>query len=640
MTKIFLSSSLIDMQEERKFIKDVFLKQFNKDVSSYSNLYSLTDLASGLSYLSLKDENVHKKITETSLHEIKNSDYFIFFIGDKVDFNINKENDLNLKENIISSVFGDVNEESPFIEFQSKYAEHFHNRDKFIFCFRNLNRKTIPLNLKEDYIETDQEKIRLLNNFKKYIKETYPLQTISYDAYFNKNNELVIDKNFKKRLLSKFKYQTLKVQGILDNKPLLKNKQFIDTVKNGCDTSFYYNKLFQLLWVFDKEAFDSYKDYNSSSVTVLKGRIYDSKTRPLSLFHNSSNEIIIPAYIWPDSIITTIDELLKYLIYTSITQAKKHLPVDHKNYYLILKKLNAYENAYPGATYEELVVYFNETIELIVSFYNKKIYVIIDGIDKLVDEKSIRSLSFIRSFLINDNLNVNSPKPYLGYSFKNNVHFIISTHNDYKFDYYTYKLLNINEYNVLEPDEQINISFKEETISHFKSIIKEFNLNEDLLLILQAVSLMDYGFNIDDLARFCKIYDIDYNELDLKFLIKRSITYFSQKSNVIIDFSHEMIKEALSDIAYNDETLINNLLLFLLNNKHQDDNYLYTVLNIAYKTNKEELLKDLLKDKSNYNNKKFIIQVNNLLVYNDLKDYYLEKDIINNIVNYIGLVDK
>ncbi len=636
MNTIFLGSTLIDMQTERKLLNEAFIKDFNNLVSSYSNPYCLIDLAYGLNPLTFKDDLIKKKIIQVMEKEIRKSSYYIFFVGDKAGFTIYKRDNIDLINGKLD-VLNNSNDMITLTELQTRNASSYMSSARFLFCFRNLDPNTIPDDLKDDYIETDPQNIELLNNYKEYIKKNFPEQLIYYDASFNNENELVIEEGFKERLLSKLEDTTLKVQRVTDDKSLVKNKQFIQSVKKTYNVLFNYeesdkNKHYD--WGKHGRGLHEYVNMYSAAVFVVKGAINNYKTPTLSLLRRNRHGIFIPAYVSPHSQITTLYELMKYLVYTTIIAVKEHLPKDHKHYYLILKKLEIYTNKYYNATYETLAVYFNELIEMLTFITRKKVFVVIDGLDKLVDEKNIRNLSFIRSFFFMDISRDSKDSDYLGYNFTN-IHFIISARDDYKFSYYTSTLLGILEIRLHATTEKESDDFKIGALLHFETIINQFNLNKDLFLILQTLSLMDYGFNKKHLIEFCNSYNIHYNELDFKTLINNSSLYFSEKSNVAIDFSREIIKEALNDDAYNNLSLIKNLKSFLLLNKDKDDNYLYTLLNLAYKTNDEELIQKLLINEENYHNYKFFVQVNNYLVYNELKDCYFNKDIILNINNYI-----
>lgn len=423
----FLSSTFNDMQSERDFFRSTLEDKINDNLRNAGLFLEFIDLRWGVNVQTEEESNHDKKVLRVCLNEIKNTKpFFIVFLGERYGW-------IPKKEDVLYISYENGGSEEDFAsksitEIEINYAlSTYMDTGKCLFYFRN------PVDFGDDeqarqrYVSTGEE-AKKLTELKQKLAQLYPKQIRTYDAAWDKENaSFVLESNFKEtvfndieslfrdecnsRLLESSHQKQQRIIGLT----IEKNAALFAGRKAEQSKAFYYldNSAKGILDVVSEDG--AGKSFFISKVA-----------QELAI---RDTHIVLPYVCDSVDEVFSLRELMEYFM-----------------------QLLGCDEDFSGYTLEELIKKFQQTVNVIG--LDKPIVILIDGIDRIVKEKS--ELAFLNSYAYN------------------NVKFIISRNDTYSLSKYIRAMdsLALPLYNYTESDIR-EIAERFFALSH-RTISEEF----------------------------------------------------------------------------------------------------------------------------------------------------------------------
>lgn len=190
LNKFFVSSTFVDMHQERdELLKKVF-PAFREESNAHASEVEMIELRWGLDSKNLQDEALVSRVVGTCLSEIDRSRPFLLvYLSERWGWVPPRQ---FVPEELASKFHEDINGKSVTaleIDYALKEKSLDQEKDlelpRCIICLRDLSGAHIPDKLHDDYFEEDPDNRQKLKDLKEWLRETFNDSVIEYTAEFD-----------------------------------------------------------------------------------------------------------------------------------------------------------------------------------------------------------------------------------------------------------------------------------------------------------------------------------------------------------------------------------------------------------------------------------------------------------------------
>ena len=533
MKKIFISSTFKDMQSERDILHEKVLPIINEKLKELGETAIGVDLRWGISTDKMSEEEAELKAFSVCFDEIDDSrPYFIAFLGERYGYPVKKaiidkiipalkySNDFKSMQ---SALFN-KDEDRSITELEIRYGCFLEKipKDHFLFFFRNeLDLSKADKETKDTYLGTAG--LNSLNDLKQAIIEEFSEEAcVPYSASFNEDGELDVPDEEIKRIEEALYRMLVGDNKVIRNHYDLLLEQIDKRAKDRHQFYFGRNKEFNALNDFIND--------KNNQIMVVSGKSGSGKTTFLTeaYYRNKeSGDIFIYVPIATDNSLDSDFEIMEYINHCLFKQT-------NIQFFRIKKdelSLNHFIDDFSRGIHEFAVKYNGD----------RKIVLMLDGVDRLYASNVISSLCFLTAIILNK------------YPFKT----IVSTATDTNkmqvmLDMAKASYLSINQVSDEEAISIVNLKFKtygkELTETLKQAILNKTNAHECIYLAALVERLL--MINRHD---FFTIYAQEKNKANIDYreqhLLEAIQSFPDDLNEAIIQTMKEGAKIAKSNVS-------------------------------------------------------------------------------------------
>lgn len=187
-TKFFVSSTFLDMHQERDELLKKIFPAFREAANAHGTDAEMIELRWGVNTEGLKDEALVSRVVGTCLHEIDRSRPFLLcYISERRGWVLPRK--FITKEIVDKFVPEDIADQS-VTELELAYSLKKNSEPpRCIICIRDLSETDIPGKFHNIYFDDDEDNPKKLEALKNWLREEFRDSIIEYTADFNPTNE-------------------------------------------------------------------------------------------------------------------------------------------------------------------------------------------------------------------------------------------------------------------------------------------------------------------------------------------------------------------------------------------------------------------------------------------------------------------
>lgn len=583
MKNIFISSTFRDMQAERDMVHEYVVPALRSKARKYGENVNVIDLRWGVDTSQLETDEGSKKVLSVCFDEIdKSRPYMLVFVGDRYGWIPDERIIRDIVEKRGSLVTdGDLEKSVTALEIEyGALSEELGTSDRCIICFRELDTNGIKdENLRKIYIEQNEKGIEKLKLLKEKLKSTLGDKIITYKATWDEEKQSISE------------FITDSGEPLYDAITKKYINLFIDEWKEKENFSWQEFEMLgaeamaenRLRFFHGRErVIDSYKQLieKEKKYILLRGEVGSGKSSvlaKLSGYYIENNKPVFKFFSGSGARSCTAEDLVRQLVYyTETLLHKEHVNADY------LELVNRLNNLFSECTDD--------------------IYIFIDALDQMTQDYHIKSFDFIPKLYdnvhifmtANYELNIDNlakddlakltittlPKltkeesreviqgiltGYAKGSYDSIVDAVLKRVNATNPLYIS---LLIQRLNMMGEDELKDALNEQDIVNKCTELINDVpnNLEEaaayvvyqainhvsdndsekvGLKAILSLISHTRRGLRIEDIVDICNVEDITFNQLAFSRLLKYVDTFFIEREDGCIDYSHLAIKRGL-----------------------------------------------------------------------------------------------
>ncbi len=627
MKSIFVSSTFSDMQEERDALMIKILPELNIFAKEYLESIKLVDLRWGIDTSNFDDELSNQKVLSVCLDEIDRSNpYMLVFVGSRYGWIPSSER-LKYTANSKNYVLDEFEKSVTALEIEYGALSKKGDLSRCLFYFRDIiNKEKIPTELKDSFVDKELHLQKRLDNLKeKIVRSGCNVKNYSCSWDIEKNS-LILPDNFCSIIIEDVKNIIIHdFKDITITNELEKELIYSDTYARQKSVNFaarykFKNHLIREFSNKDKRLFfiratsgmgkstlmakmyqNMQKLPKSETLFIACGNSPKSQTS-IDLIHqiNHKMQSLLKIKAPDDNATLTLNDfVIMFLEYSFLYKQKSD-----KTLYIFIDALDQLTN---DKTTQELLWLPNtlpENIKIIVSLLDttkipviyplQKLSAIID-IEKLTDSEQIKVISKalknigkeLNETLISKTLTLNGSSNPLYLSMAIQRLAMLNSKDFGIINSYGGNMKAINQFLSekidLFPDSVQGMS-KEVLAEAAAAINKEFCMTVSSLLATSRRGLRE-----SDLEILVSAFDINWSNLEFSMFFKYMRPFFMVRDDDRIDFAHKAIKEGFISIT---NTEIYNTAIFNYLKTLSDDNEIKNseIAWHAYKENDKQFL--------------------------------------------------
>lgn len=623
--RIFVSSTFLDMQKERDYLKKKILPIIKEYALKYYINVEFVDLRFGID---IGNKNSLKKVVDVCVEEIDScTPLFLCFLGNRYGTKVEKEN-------------------RSITEIEIEYA--LSSGFECAFFFRNIkNSNEMPKEEIDKYYNNEEEFKRI----KSVLKERYSDKCFSYEAqYVLDRKELEIEDYYLESIIKQ-------IQDMIDHN--FKENDNVNVLTPYFDyVSYLNNEYIDVNKVSLDDIFSSHE-----KVILLYGEPGSGKSMQISNFINNCQYKIIPY----NAIINEEKSGLKHMLNTFLNYFNSDKENDDitfliDEFYKTLAKqqekivfvIDGYENIDENRSSWIRIENIPENIRFVLVSNNKEHLSVFKYDAKIIEiekdlSKSIKEI--VENYLTKKNIKMNA------YVLKEiiktfetqmgNVSFLqLATSLDYLFYNDRQDASLIAEFSSKEKDDENMTALDKGVLKFYLDKIhtvpaffdellgllidkkSEMCNKEFVKVIFSALCVSSKGLNEEDIKKILEDrFDTPYANAEFSYLRKCFKGYFSQLANGNFVIGNSKIKDAIYKYYSKEEDfkkVIASICELKLNKDEDDEDKYDSLLYLLYEIDEKELILNLLST-TLYFKKEYPFFMKDLLkIYLKDKEYFIE----------------